>query len=139
MSSNKRNRVAALVSTILLGLAGTASASATGCTQWGAKSVAGHSLPTGQYCFSIDGSGTTVNWTSGSFNTGWIGYPTEKVEFYDTGGNNYATYTTFQGTGTLYGFHYWKTGIQGNARVGSVCGQLLSYGQPVARVCENIR
>jgi hypothetical protein len=130
--------VATLGSIMIIGGAKPAFASAMGCTQWGAKSVLGHSIPTGQYCFSVEGSGTTVKFTAGSFNTGWIGYPTEVVQFYDTTGRNYASYTTFRGQGTLYGFHYWQSGIHGTARVGSVCGNLLSYGQTVARVCENI-
>jgi hypothetical protein len=124
---------------MLVGTGKPASASATWCAQFGAKSVLGHSIATGQYCFTVSGSGTTVNYTSGSVNTGWIGYPTEVVQFYDNTGSNYASYTTFRGQGTLYGYHYWKTGIHGNARIGSVCGSLLSYGQTIARVCANIK
>jgi len=124
---------------MVIGTGKPAFASATRCAWWGVQKVLGHSVPTGQYCFSTGGSGTTVTYTSGSFNTGYIGYPTEVVQFFDTSGSNYATYTTFQGDGTLYGFHYWKTGIRGTARTGSVCGNLLSYGQTIARVCESIK
>jgi hypothetical protein len=130
--------VATLAVTMVVTGVKPAFASATGCARWGAKHILGYSIPTGQYCFSIQGSGTTVNFTSGSFDTGYIEYPTEVVQFYDTSGNNYANFTTFQGQGTLYAYHYWQSGIHGTARVGSVCGNLLSYGQTVVRVCENI-
>jgi hypothetical protein len=124
---------------MVVGMGKPAFASATGCARWGVKKILGYSIPTGQYCFSVEGNGTNVTYTSGSFNTGYIEYPTEVVQFYNTSGRNYASYTTFRGQGTLYGFHYWKTGIHGTAQKGSVCGSLLSYGQTVVRVCENIK
>lgn len=127
---------------ILLGVVGIASpASATGthCAKWGVVRIWGHSLPTGQYCFSVVGSGTRVSFTSGSYNTGWIYNAGERVRFYDTRGTNYATWYTHQDYGTTYGYHYWTTGIRGNARYGRACGEMLSSGAVIASACVDLR
>ena len=48
-----------------------ASASAVGCVRWGQKHIpyVNISIPTGQYCFGVHGSGTYVQFTDGSINT----------------------------------------------------------------------
>lgn len=116
-----------------------AHASATGCTRWGNVSIFGISVPTGQYCFTIQGSGLKVTGTIGSFNTPQIGYPSERVSFYDTKGNRYASYNTYSASGNIYGYKLWSTKISGTAKVGHVCGELMSYGAVIAKACHNIK
>jgi hypothetical protein len=73
-----------------------------------------------------------------SIDTAWIVNYTEVVRFYDGHGNNFATFTEPVHNGYAYGYHYWQTGIRGTARVGRVCGTLMSSGTPVATACERI-
>ena len=122
-----------------LATSGTALASATGCARWGSVHIPGFgSIPTGQYCFSINGSGTRVNYTSGSIDTPVIYNFAEDVRFYDGRGNNYYTYWGPTHWGAAYGPHSWWTSINGTAQRGSVCGELTSNSVIVTRVCESI-
>jgi hypothetical protein len=118
--------------------AASVSASALGCARWGYVHVAGVSLPTGQYCFGINGSGTTVNNTTGSINTPVIYNYEEVVRFYDGYGNNYRTYYQPTHWGASYGSQFWSTGVHGTAQRGSVCGELTSNSVVVVKVCESI-
>lgn len=146
MKRNVRRRIisALAVTTIAIGAsigsASPASASATNCSSWGPVSVYGHSIPTGQYCFSVSGSGTRVNFTNSSINTGWIYSPQEVVHFKDTRSRTYATYYTYGKSGWLVGgYHPWKTAISGTALPGAACGELLSSGVTIASACVQIR
>lgn len=123
----------------MLAFASPASASATKCASWGPVQLVGHSIPTGQYCFSVSGSGTRINFTNSSFNTGWIYSPQEVVHFKDTRGREYATFYTYHQSGwVMGGYHPWKTGISGTAKPGTACGELLSSGASVATTCLRI-
>jgi hypothetical protein len=116
-----------------------AKASATGCVRWGSVHIPEvGSLPLGQYCFTINGTGTTVNYTLGSINTPWIINFAEVVHFYDGYGKEYATFYGPVHRGYAYGFQLWKTKIHGTAKVGRVCGQITSSGVNVATACESI-
>ncbi|WP_162907627.1 hypothetical protein [Allorhizocola rhizosphaerae] len=114
-----------------------AMASATGCALYGGN-YGGYFIPGGQYCFSINGSGLTVNFTSGSFNGPVLYNWAESVRFYDTSNTNYATFNKPVTSGAAYGYHYWQLPIHGTARTGRVCGELKSSGSVVATVCHNI-
>ncbi|HSX01424.1 MAG TPA: hypothetical protein VLF67_04245 [Candidatus Saccharimonas sp.] len=141
MSIKQRVQRLAMSGFVLFGLVGasiampaTANASATWCTY--TKTIG--TAPLGQYCFSVNGSGLYVNNTIGSWNGPWVDYPREKVTFYDTYGNAYATYYTYSGTGRTYGYRAWYSGIHGTARTGHVCGEFMSYGTTIGTVCLNI-
>lgn len=143
MNKIKRMGVALAGAGVVIGsavaTASPASASAVGCTWFGSYNVAGHTVYSGQYCFGINGSGTTVNFTDGSVNSPAIYNRSEVVRFYDRYGSNYATFWGPTSYGYTYGFHYWQTGIHGTANAGGrVCGTLLSSGAAIATACEGI-
>lgn len=116
-----------------------AHADASGCTLWGGEEipVIDVTIDTGEYCFGVKGNGTQVDWTDGSFNTTFITDWTEIVRFYDGYGNNYATFNE-PVTPNSYGFNYWTTHIHGTAKLGRVCGTLLTEGVEIATACEGI-
>jgi hypothetical protein len=125
----------------LVATSAPAMASAVGCTRYGSVyiPVVKFSIPTGQYCFGINGSGATVNFTDGSVDTAWIVNYSETVRFYDGHGHNYYTYNGPVHAGYAYSYHYWQTSIHGSAVVGGrVCGTLMSSGTAVATACESI-
>jgi hypothetical protein len=114
-------------------------ASATGCSWWGGGNVGGYYVPTAQYCFSISGSGTRVNSTSGSYNSPWgnVCNWREVVSFYNSNGQNYKTIVG----STHYGC--WRANweslpINGTAQKGYVVGQLQTNGQRLTEVRHNI-
>ena len=115
-------------------IATPANASATKCAY--TKTIG--SAPLGQYCFSVTGSGLHIDSTSGSWNGPWVDYPREKVTFYDVNGNAYGSWITYSGSGRTYGFRYWRSGISGNAKLGSACGEFMSYGTTIGKICVNI-
>lgn len=120
--------------------AAPASADARWCGYTGTIAVKGVTIPTGQYCFSVVGSGTHVNFTSGSYNGPIILDAVERVTFVDRYGNNYASWITYNKPGRSYGYRYWQSGINGNARSGgSVCGEMMSAGVPLRKICHGIR
>lgn len=129
--------IAMLAAFVAIGIA-PASATAIGCTRWGTVHVPDATLYSGQYCFGVHGNGTTVDFTDGSINTPRIVNFTEVVHLYDNWGRSYATNYEGVHQGNAYGFHYWRSGLRGRARVGTICGELLSSGVHVATVCERI-
>jgi len=137
-------RAAALLTLALAGTVGAvgtaqpASASATGCSQWGQVSVGGYNLFAGQYCFTIRGSGLQIDGTLSSYNTAVMYNWGETVRFYDNNGSNYSTFTLPTRTGRYYGAQSWSLPINGGARSGRVCGEFKSSGTTLARVCHNI-
>lgn len=138
---NLKRTLAALL--ILAGItavtAAPASAGATWCRYTGTVVVKGITIPTGNYCFSVGGSGTRIDFTSGSFNGPIIYDAAERVTFVDRYGNTYASWITYSRAGKSYGYRYWKTGINGYARAGgSVCGEMMSAGVPIGKICHRI-
>jgi hypothetical protein len=119
-------------------MAGPASASSGWCHTYGSIKVGSDALPTGVYCFGVIGNGLHVSYTMGELDTGWIVNYREVVRFYDNSGNNYATFWGPVHNGVAYGDHSWNTGINGNARPGSVCGVLMSSGAVVTSICRPI-
>lgn len=116
-----------------------ASASATWCGYTGTIAIKGVTVPTGQYCFSVIGSGTHVDFTSGSYNGPIIIDAVERVTFVDRNGNSYASWNTYNKPGRSYGYRYWRSGINGNARSGgSVCGEMMSAGVGISKICHRI-
>ena len=115
--------------------AAPASATSVWCNRWGSVyvPVAHVSIPVGQYCFGVEGSGTTVNSTSGSINTPWIINYSEVVRFYNNAGTNYRTFTESAHRGYAYGAHYWTTDIHGQAQPGRACGTLTASGRGSSR------
>jgi hypothetical protein len=115
-------------------------ASADGCHVWTSPiTIVGHVIPEGDYCFGVVGTGTTIDYTTGSFITGVIYDYSEVVRFYDSRGNNYATFYEPEHYGNAYDTHNWTTNIHGTAKAGGrVCGSLTSSGAVVVTVCEGI-
>jgi hypothetical protein len=131
--------IASLAGTFMLGNVPTASATATGCHIWAYVVVDGYPAPTGEYCFGVIGSGTTVANTTGSYETAYLYNYSEVVRFYNSSGSNYATFYGPVHYGYAYGPHSWSTGIHGTAQAGGrVCGSLTSSGVAIATVCEGI-
>lgn len=115
-------------------------AGASGCTRWGSIyiPVVHMSLPSGQYCFTIQGKGTTVTNTISSEYSDYIANFAEIVHFYDMYGKEYATIHTHVHYGNAWGLYYWSSGIHGTAKKGSVCGELLASGTSLTKACEAI-
>lgn len=118
-----------------------AEASAFGCsyyrpisTPWGTPNV-------NSYCATIDGSGTWVNWVSGSFtsNVGSLCNYNITAEFFDSNGNWYMTrqspvqYRCSWGTNFVA-----RITINQNVRRGFMCSTLKQNGSRVTSVCHNI-
>lgn len=124
----------------LISTAGPAAASSGWCSVYGPVKVRvlGVTLPTGVYCFSVIGSGLHVSYTSSELDTGWIINFRERVDFYDNNGNDYYTYWGPVHNGYAYGDHTWRTGINGTARSGKVCGTLISSGTDIITICRPI-
>ena len=98
-------------------------------------------IPTGYYCFGVNGKGPKVNYTTGGFTTAWLYNYTEVVRFYNADGVNFKTYIEPVHYGYAYGAHDWRTGIHGTfnaAAGGRVCGSLLASGVKIATKCESI-
>lgn len=119
--------------------ASPASASATWCLPTSQVKVFGVTVPVGQYCFSVIGSGTRVDFTSGSWNGIVVVNATERVTFFDRNGTSYASWITYRRDGNSYGYRYWRSGISGTARAGgSVCGEFQTGGVVIGRICHRI-
>src|SRR3954464_7197507 len=86
---------AACIASLAFGAA-PAAATANHCAQWGQVQLWKFNVPTGQYCFTIHGNGRFVESTGGSFDTGWIDNPSERVTFSDQHGTEYASFWTYQ-------------------------------------------
>src|SRR5690242_14368187 len=99
--TSRRPKALFAVLTLLAGLvaaaglmASPASASAYGCSYWGAGSVGGISVAKGGYCAELNGSGTYVKYVGGGFNSvGNVCNWNITAEFFDTSGRWYQTYT----------------------------------------------
>lgn len=116
-----------------------ASASATYCLNTGTTKVFGQTIPTGYYCFSVIGSGTRVDFTSGSWNGPIVVNATERVTFYSRFGQGYASWITYRRDGNSYGYRYWRSGISGYAQAGgSVCGEFMTAGVVIGKICHRI-
>jgi len=124
----------------VLATGGVAHASGMSCARWGSLTIPGENLtiPSGQYCFSVSGSGLTVYNTQGSEYTGWIYNYGETIRFYNNSGQNYFTYSIPTHLGWAYGWKLWTTGINGRAQAGRACGTLTSAGAEVATTCVGI-
>ena len=132
--------VVGLTATNVVATAEPAAASATWCQYTSTVTLpGGYTVPTGNYCFTVNGSGTWVNFTSGSWNGVIIFNPAERVTFYDRYGNNKASWITYSQQGTSSGYRYWQSGIRGNAWAGgSACGEMMSSGVTVGKICHRI-
>lgn len=116
-----------------------AAASATWCLHTSQVKLVGITIPTGYYCFSVLGSGTRVDATTGSYNGPVIANAAERVTFYDRYGRSYASWITYSSRGNTYGFRYWRSGIHGYAKAGgSVCGEMMAAGVTIGRICHRI-
>lgn len=117
-----------------------AEASATWCRYTSTITLpGGFTVPTGNYCFSVIGSGTWVDFTSGSWNGPVIQNAGERVTFYDRYGNNKGSWITYSQPGNSYGYRYWRSGLRGNAWAGgSVCGDMMASGVTIGRICHRI-
>jgi hypothetical protein len=116
-----------------------AAASATWCLYTSQVRIGGVTVPTGQYCFSVLGSGTRVDATTGSWNGPVAPWPSERVTFYNRYGTSYASWITYSGSGNTYGYRYWRSGISGYASSGgSVCGEFMASGVVIGKICHRI-
>lgn len=135
--------LAIFISTLaVVGASGqTAGASAFGCSQyrpigtpWGTPSV-------NSYCARLDGSGTWVNYVSGSFtsNAGNLCNYNITAEFFDSAGRWYMTRATPVRYGCWWGTQHAGTiWINQNVRKGYMCSTLKTNGARVTSVCHNI-
>lgn len=131
--------VAAVAAVGLVALAGSASASAYGCTGYGWQ--VGASRP--QFCGQIDGGGTYVRTVGAGYSApiAWAGTlcnTRAKIEFVDTSGRTYWTLISGQQNGCS-AIGAWKWNIYGNVRYGHVRYSLLSNGATYAVVQHDIR
>jgi hypothetical protein len=131
----------ALIGTILLGGSavgtGVADAAATGCG--GYTSVIPYvSLPTGASCFTVGGSGLTVNRLSTSWAGSVICNYNVNYDFYDSNGTFYAYKDEPHHSGCAAQGNYTPAIAPYQARSGRVCSTLYSNDFQVARVCHSI-
>ncbi|HSE29408.1 MAG TPA: hypothetical protein VLA77_02365 [Candidatus Saccharimonadales bacterium] len=128
---------------LMIGLSVVAAAPAhadvTRCALTSSIRIQGYTVPTGQYCISVSGSGLQVNSTSGSWHGLFVEYPTERTTFYDTNGTAYLSAITYRGYGRTWGYRHWWSSISGKARTGSACFQFMSYGTEIGKICVNIK
>jgi hypothetical protein len=118
-----------------------AAASAFGCsyfrpisTPWGTPSV-------NSYCATIDGSGTWVNYVSGSFttNVGTLCNYNITAEFFDSNGRWYMTRATPIKYRCDWGTNFvGRITINQNVQRGFMCSTLKQNGSRVTSVCHNI-
>jgi len=117
--------------------AGPASAGAYGCNGWNfVKSV-----PTNNYCVSIDGTGRYVKSVSGSasVNVGSVCNYNITAEFFDTSGRWYMTRSTPVTYGCFWGTRFLGTiGLNQYVRPGKMCSTLRQNGARVTSVCHSI-
>lgn len=131
--------VAVSAAGLIAGNSSPAFATADGCTFFHVIRFAGYTIPGGQYCFGINGRGTTVNFTTGAYQTAVTYNYSEVVRFYDSHNNDYATFYKPVHYGWAYGPQSWTFNIHGTAKAGGrVCGSLTSSGVAIATVCESI-
>lgn len=115
-----------------------ASASASGCSGWGAKSVGGWTVGTGVYCVYLNGNGTYVANVAGSFNAaGSVCNWNITAEFFDSSGRWYRTVT-----GPTHWGCTWKggdvVGVYSYVQRGFMCSTLKQNGGRIQSVCHNI-
>ena len=135
--------LAALVMTMTFG-ASPASASAYMCTFWGPINIPGvpTPIPTGQFCTAVNGTGTYVDNTYGSFlSAGSICNYNMTSEFFDSSSRWYRTWTspmnwgcTFPGWGSNGMRIYERAWVQR----GFVCNTLRSNGSRITSYCFSI-
>jgi len=138
--------VAALLGTNLLA-ATSAQADSSDCASWGPQRgiAIGTTVPSGVYCFGVDGSGHQVSDTYGKYYFTSITlhaalyHEREVVRFYDKKKANYATFMEPAYSGWRYGNANWTTNIHGTVRSGRVCGSLRGNGKVLATICESLR
>lgn len=114
-----------------------AAASATGCQLYGGGNINGQWYPSGQWCASVNGSGTYVNGTSGSFNSPWGNVCNYRTQLRFIDGTNGSVYRTVD-----YGIN-WRCdhaafmsfpGLNYNARRGKIEIRLIVNGGVLATV-----
>lgn len=137
--------IAAMLMTLLaasaVANAQPAQASASGCT--GYKNVTlpvvNMTIPSGTYCFGVNGSGLWVNNTSGSL-SGLIYNRSEVIRLYDDWGQNYKTYYGSTAYGYSYGTKFWRqNNVRGTIKSGQICGTLTAGGAAVATHCHYVK
>lgn len=125
---------------ILTGTGTPASAGASGCNYWGAKTVGSIPLAKGTYCVALRGSGQRVDSVFGQFTSvGNVCNWNITMEYFDTSGRWYRTWNSStrhscsrQGEATLrFTAPYY-------AKKGFMCSTLKQNGARVTSVCHNI-
>lgn len=146
-AAGRRNlRIFMVVVATAMGLIGAmwsppnASASAYGCSFWGAKVVGNIPVATGQYCALIAGQGTYVDYVAGGFTSaGNVCNFNITAEFFNTSGTWYRTihgpvqYRCTRATSPVSTLL-----VRGYVQRGFMCSTLKQNGARVTSVCHNI-
>jgi hypothetical protein len=115
-----------------------ASASASGCSAWGAKTVANIPIAKGVYCVGLNGSGTYVNTVAASFNAaGSVCNWNITAEFFDSNGKWYQTIPAPTHWGCSWSGSD-VVSVFGNKQRGSMCSTLKQNGARIQSVCHSI-
>ena len=130
--------VVLLTSMLVMGQTAPAAADAYKCNFWGPFNLGGWTVPQGQYCAYLEGSGTYVRRIGGNFQVaGSICNYTVTAEFFDRNSRHYRTFESpmqYGCTGnrqTPVNVYPYFSGVRG----GFVCSTLRQSGTRVSSVC----
>ncbi len=130
--------LAMMTGLMLFPLAGPALADAYKCNFWGPINVGGWTIPQGQYCAYLGGSGTYVRSIGGNFQVaGSICNYTVTAEFFDQNSRWQRTYVSPMQYGCT-GNRQYPVSVWVNShgtRGGFVCSSLRQSGTRVSSVC----